>query len=907
MGKEMWKYLLVGVAVVGFSGVASGQQFLEFSLDIGSDCELSDPQMDGDEFFDPGDVYNTAHPMPAPKEGFKDDASIFGMDPAPSITAGSRVPVGFGDPSLYAEYFDLDGHDQLDFELPTDLPDSPRLLEAADYLPTNCVVVPHTLLFSFDDDGPRGWGAPVPGDVPVTVPPTYGTTAGLDELLSDTYPPSGAPVAYADEITVHAALAPNPDNGDDEDDDVDSLDYSDSDCQFWYFTADHEANLGLDPGDIYLANPSMVAGPLLVVDDVNNLGISDDTDVDAFEFVWEEDPSGAFYVLAVLFSVDQDDPDTPLVNESGGLTPGNLYISYLDSTYEDMGPLGQGEEQDVDALTVMGDPLEPEPEPMIFEFSLDIGSDKELSDVFVQNDGDEFFDPGDVYMPWQVIWSPQNGSKDDVNIFGIDPNPVPGVAGSGVPVGQGDPTWYVNYFDLDGHDQLDFDLTEIDYTPPIPSGVLPSVHCVYEPNDLYWSYDDDDGWGWCGPVPPGGDVPVTSLSPILALTYGSTAQADEVLGAVVQPAIPSAIVTGPIGVANELMVNYSLLLNPDPALPYNFEQEDDDVDSLDAVPETQICNFWYFTADHEACGGGGAMVLDPGDIYLANPVAGPGPVLAVDNNQLGLVDGTDVDAFEFVLLELPDMPGMGLYLAVLFSVDDDDPLTAVDESGGLQPDKVYVSFMTGQYYDFLQLDDDVDALTVYPEDPVKAPNLVPEDPGCEPPPDTTLPKIQSNVIWLVFDEPIAIQPGPPPLEIWQFLLSVPETVGVDLASVAGNFAFTVDVVTDPSGQTLKCKEAMPPNPPVFTNKTWYRIKPTASLTNAAGTLPVNPFVYDLVTLRGDANNDGITFTQDYSSVKGAIPTFATEIRQDINGDGLVFTQDYSAVKGYIPSFKPPKP
>ncbi len=884
---------------------------LEFSLDIGSDCELSDPNMDGDERFDPGDVYHSTQIIMGPTEGFKDDATIFGADPHPSITAGTTVPVGFGDPDFYEEYFDLDGHDQLDIELPTDLPDFPRQLKAADYLPTNCVVVPHTLIFSFDDDGPPGWtGVSVlQGDVPVTVPPTYGTTAGWDELLSDTYPPSGAPVAYADEVTVHPALVPNPDNGDDEDDDVDSLDYSEFDCQFWYFTADHEASLGLDPGDIYLVVPG--GPPVLAVDDVNNLGISDDTDVDAFEFVWEYDPSGAFYVLAVLFSVDQDDPDTPGVDESGGLVPGNLYISYLDMTYVDLGQLGGNDEEDVDALTVMGDPLEPEPEPepMIFEFSLDIGSDKELSDP--QMDGDEFFDPGDVYTPWQVIWQPEDSWwKNDLNIFGIDPNPVPGVAGSAVPVGQGGPLWYLNYFDLDGHDQLDFDLLELGVTDyPIRVDQLPSpLHCVYEPNDLYWSYDDDHGWGWCGPVPPGGDVPVTSLSPILALTYGSTAQADEVLGAVVQAAIPSAIVTGPIGVANELMVNYSLLLNPDPALPYNYEQEDDDVDSLDAVPETQICNFWYFTADYEGRGGGGAMPLDPGDIYLANPVVGPGPVLAVDNSQLGLLDGTDVDAFEFVLLERPDMPGMGLYLAVLFSVDDDDLLTAVDESGGLWPEEVYVSFMDGMWFSFLILDDDVDALTVYPQDPVKAPNLVPNSPANlpfppDPPPNGTLSKQANNCVYLVFDEAIAVAPAPGnPVTIEQLIASVPETLGADLG---GSFTYTVQT-TNVLNDTLKCKE----NGSVLTTgigvSVWYRIKPTANLTNAAGVVPVNMFVYDLCTLEGDGDGSGQVLAFDYFTVKNNMFQ-VTDNRYDLDGSGQVLAFDYFVVKNNMFAAKAPKP
>ena len=51
---------------------------------------------------------------------------------------------------------------------------------------------------------------------------------------------------------------------------------------------------------------------------------------------------------------------------------------------------------------------------------------------------------------------------------------------------------------------------------------------------------------------------------------------------------------------------------------------------------------------------------------------------------LGIPDETDVDAFEFTWAEMPDSPGT-LYLAVLFSVDDDDQLTLQNESGVLLP------------------------------------------------------------------------------------------------------------------------------------------------------------------------------------------------------------------------------
>ena len=98
-----------------------GSILFEFSLDIASDAGMSDPQADGDEAFDPGDVYMWQGPAVAPpgQNGFKDDALIFGLDPAPDPAdpVNSLVPVGFGQADDYAAYFDLDGHDQLDVDL----------------------------------------------------------------------------------------------------------------------------------------------------------------------------------------------------------------------------------------------------------------------------------------------------------------------------------------------------------------------------------------------------------------------------------------------------------------------------------------------------------------------------------------------------------------------------------------------------------------------------------------------------------------------------------------------------------------------------------------------------------------------------------------------------------------------
>jgi serine protease len=319
---------------------------LEFSLDIGSDHELSDPVMDGDEAFDPGDVY--ARPsgpvFPPGRDGFKDDFDIFGCDPAPDppvAIPGSGVPLPGAPITDYDVYFDLDGHDQLDVDLVGGglLDPVLPLGQPINQFPTGCVHLPEHLLVSFDDDLPEGWPVGlVPTTSPSVVKPVpWGRSlqadevVGLDMVRRRMDPPLPLQTAYAagSEAQVHASLFANPDAVEEEDDDVDSLDIvpAPDDCPYWYFSADHEGALGLDPGSIYLATP---AGPVLTVDDVTHLGISEDADVDAFEFVWFESPAQpGMLALAVLFSVDTDDPLTG-IDESGGLDPFALYVSFLD-------------------------------------------------------------------------------------------------------------------------------------------------------------------------------------------------------------------------------------------------------------------------------------------------------------------------------------------------------------------------------------------------------------------------------------------------------------------------------------------------------------------------------------------------------------------------------------------------
>jgi hypothetical protein len=358
----------------------------------------------------------------------------------------------------------------------------------------------------------------------------------------------------------------------------------------------------------------------------------------------------------------------------------------------------------------------PECAPPALEFSVDIASDAELSDPAA--DGDEVFDPGDLYPAGgPFLPAPLSGFPDDALIFGgfdHEPDPLgpPGVPNA-APACLGDPPPEIaeRWFDLDGSDRTDFDVRPlIDAGGPIAPFPSP---CVFDARHLAFSYDDDLAGHHAGSGGPICDVPTRSPSPGIFGVYGSDATEDEVLAALVGSGA-TPVTLGPVyGVASERALHPNLAPGPDPAF-----EDDDDVDALDALPgpgadgeEPPPCEFWYFSADHEAVS---FLGLDPGDIYLVVP-GGPLALAVDDVVDLGLDDDTDLDAFEFAFHRDAEI---GPALVVLFSVDDDDPLTPGDESGGLDPAMVYVSWMTGFSVPFLDaaLDDDVDALTVYCEE-----------------------------------------------------------------------------------------------------------------------------------------------------------------------------------------------
>ncbi len=59
--------------------IPGSNSVLEFSVDIGSDTEMSDPSLEGNEVFDPGDMYPWFGPLlpPGGADGVRDDVLIF--------------------------------------------------------------------------------------------------------------------------------------------------------------------------------------------------------------------------------------------------------------------------------------------------------------------------------------------------------------------------------------------------------------------------------------------------------------------------------------------------------------------------------------------------------------------------------------------------------------------------------------------------------------------------------------------------------------------------------------------------------------------------------------------------------------------------------------------------------------
>lgn len=354
-------------------------------------------------------------------------------------------------------------------------------------------------------------------------------------------------------------------------------------------------------------------------------------------------------------------------------------------------------------------------------FSVDIGSDTELSDPVPT--GNEVFDPGDLY-PWHGPALPAGGAdgvNDDAWIFGVDywpatPDTIAPSTGAMTCAGLSAaniPAITDDRFDLDGTDLLDVDLQSIIPPSPVPTPIaqFPST-CIHDGAHLVISFNDDWSGHYAGSLC---EVPVATTSPI-GETWGRSVWSDEVLGVDITPVlIPGAAVfsSATYPVYGEVGLHTSLA--PDPGPPGSLQEADDDVDALD-VCVSGNGTVWYFSPDHEATGiFGGWGALDPGGIYQVSALGGIAAQVVDENVHLGLIEDTDIDAFEFVWLRPCDICAPAL--ALVFSVAPDDYLTiGVDESGALDPNRLYASFLDGASYELTgnAFVDDIDAITAVP-------------------------------------------------------------------------------------------------------------------------------------------------------------------------------------------------
>jgi hypothetical protein len=359
---------------------------IEFSVDMGSDASLVDvPDFEGNEVFDPGDMYllfDTVALPPMGADGLKDDHTITPTevsDPrpdapgAPITDACSGMDVG----TQQGFNLDVDGSDTLDSAtaamLESALAAGP-LAAPISMAPTECVRRADYLLISYDDDRPTHVYDPIcraPAADGSPIGETYGSSANQDEvvglnLLAGPPPVAGVPFPVANEGTSHISMAPDPVRviptsppNQLNDDDVDALDETRNACDTWLFSPDHEARIGRLAANIYRVT---AAGdtPFVTSD---HLGLFAGTDVRDFEFVVTTDPITGADWLTVLFTVAPDDPGT-FGDESQGLDPGMIYASYLTGRFPPpRAYLAEPLPDAIDALTALPAPLPPAPCP----------------------------------------------------------------------------------------------------------------------------------------------------------------------------------------------------------------------------------------------------------------------------------------------------------------------------------------------------------------------------------------------------------------------------------------------------------------------------------------------------------------------------------------------------------------
>lgn len=368
--------LWAGTAAAQVAPLPTGVRY-QYSVDLGSDWDISSPTPVGEaEILDCGDIYLeqflAAPPAPANHPPLlKDDALDNGGPnlgyPFPLMGAPQPAPLQVGsNPNAplqdvlnnYAEFWDTDATDQLGIAVT-----QPRMvvsfeMSTAALASVGLYLNPSLIAISFDDDNAPGWYKS--GDIPITPGTPHFGHADAKEVveIAGTFGSWNPPVPARTEAQMGFPFGlANPGN-DHHDDDIDALDAHHH--RYWYLSADHEANLGLDPGSVYLSDLQTPGqNMVLAVDQSLNIGLLDDpatqevledADVDAWEFCAVDQqtydqyfmPAGqaealvngpALSYLVGLFSVDQDDPDTPGIDESGGLAPGMVYMTNLVGQY----------------------------------------------------------------------------------------------------------------------------------------------------------------------------------------------------------------------------------------------------------------------------------------------------------------------------------------------------------------------------------------------------------------------------------------------------------------------------------------------------------------------------------------------------------------------------------------------
>lgn len=334
-------------------------------------------------------------------------------------------------------------------------------------------------------------------------------------------------------------------------------------------------------------------------------------------------------------------------------------------------------------------------ESLMSLFSLDIGSDCEISDP--QGDGDENFDPGDLYILDSNLFSPGPTTWGDDNvIFGHDPAPNPFPPFNPAPVASGIPPDVLRpvFFDLDGTDMVGFSLQGAPIGPGNPSFPWYDDPCIHEAEYCFLSFEDDTPEHYSGLAP---SVPVNSYSPGMVAIYSENGIKNESGEYDLDP-YPTGGVSMQFNINSE--TDFHSWLAPDPVYT---NIDDDDVDALDIVPYytnsgITPCSVWFFSCDHEAAYNHislGTPYLDPATIYEVTPA---GPIAVIDSTHHGLPTGSDIADFEFTWIWDFNQNRFGL--ALLFSVHPDDPLTLENETGGLNPEFLYYSFMDGVSQEF---------------------------------------------------------------------------------------------------------------------------------------------------------------------------------------------------------------